>query len=208
MKCLREDLDRYFFLAGTEGRIKKLNLILFTQGIWATFVYRIGRKVFENRAGSFSKRLLFKPLGICLSVAQKVIEIVTGISIPFSADIGPGLYIGHFGGIILHSKVKIGAYCNLSQNVTIGEGGRGENSGVPVLGNFVWIGPGAKVFGKIDIGDGVAIGANAVISKSLPNSSVAVGIPCKVINYHGSKELVRVRPESFERWHRELNGTE
>jgi len=207
MKYLREDLDRYFYLAGAKGWIGKLRTILCTQGIWATLVYRAGRYILLNRRGNPIKVLGFRLLGMVLSVLQKFTEIVTGISIPFSVDIGPGLYIGHFGALIVHANVKIGAFCNLSQCVTIGEGGRGEKRGVPTLGNFIWVGPGAKVFGRIQVGDGVAIGANAVVNRSLPDSAVAAGVPCKVVNHQGSRDYIRVRPESLGRWKRGSNGT-
>jgi serine O-acetyltransferase len=126
---------------------------------------------------------------------HKLIEITTGIDIPNQAEVGKGLYIGHFGGIFLNSGVKMGEYCNLSQGVTIGVGGRGENSGCPKLGDRVFIGPGAKIFGPITIGNDVAIGANAVVTKDLPDNAVAVGIPAKIISYKGSKDFIVYREE-------------
>jgi serine O-acetyltransferase len=125
-----------------------------------------------------------------LTVASKIIEILTGISIPFTARIGKGLYIGHFGGIIIGSSVVIGKYCNISHGVTIGQGGRGGRQYSPRIGNRVYIAPGAKVFGGITIGDDVAIGANAVVVKDIPSKAVAVGIPAKVINYNSSKDFI------------------
>ena len=200
MNNIREDLDRYFFLAEAESPLKKLYMVLFTQGIWATLVYRSGRYLLMNRRGNAVKVFAFKLLGMGMSIGQKFIEVTTGISIPFAADIGPGLYIGHFGALIVHSTVKIGAFCNLSQCVTIGEGGRAENRGAPVLGDFVWVGPGAKIFGNIHIGNEVAIGANAVVNRSLPDVAVAAGIPCNVVNYRGSRDFIRISPEALDRW--------
>jgi serine O-acetyltransferase len=84
----------------------------------------------------------------------------------------------------------MGEYCNLSQGVTIGVGGRGENSGCPKLGDRVFIGPGAKILGSISIGNDVAIGANAVVTKDLPDNAVAVGVPAKIISYKGSKDFI------------------
>ncbi|WP_202807026.1 serine O-acetyltransferase [Planktothrix agardhii] len=74
--------------------------------------------------------------------------------------------------------------------MTIGVGGRGEKSGCPVIGDQVFIGPGAKIFGKIRIGNDVAIGANAVVTKDLPDNAVAMGIPAKIISYEGSQDFV------------------
>ncbi len=109
-----------------------------------------------------------------------------GISIEFTTDIGPGFYIGHFGGIVVNPRAKIGRDCNISQGVTIGIANRGERAGCPVIGDRVFIGPGAKIFGGITIGDDVAIGANAVVMHDVPAGSVSVGIPAKVINGKGS----------------------
>jgi serine O-acetyltransferase len=109
-----------------------------------------------------------------------------GISISHRVKIGSGFYIGHFGGIVISPNVTIGKNCNISQGVTIGNVNRGVNKGVPVLGNNVYIGPGAKIIGNIVIGDNVAIGSNCVVTKSMPNNSVVVGVPGKVISDKGS----------------------
>lgn len=109
-----------------------------------------------------------------------------GISIPFSTTIGTGFYIGHFGCIIVNSKAVIGNNFNISQGVTIGVKNRGKNIGTPIIGNNVYIGPGAKIFGKIKIGNNVAIGANCVVANDIPDNSVVVGIPAKIISNDGS----------------------
>ena len=124
------------------------------------------------------------------TVLSKVSEILTGIQIPFSAQIGPGFYIGHFGNIIIGTDTVIGENCNISQGVTIGQGGRGGIQKTPIIGSRVYIGPGAKLFGDIRIGDDVAIGANSVVTKDLPANAVAVGVPAQIINYNSSSDFV------------------
>jgi len=109
-----------------------------------------------------------------------------GISIPFTCSIGKGFYIGHFGGIVVHNKAVIGSNCNISQGVTIGVSARGERKGCPKIGNYVYLGPGAKIFGAIKIGDNVAIGANCVVNREVPSNAVVVGIPGKIVSYNGS----------------------
>lgn len=109
-----------------------------------------------------------------------------GISIPYQTEIGPGFYIGHFGGIVINRKTVIGKNCNISQSVTLGQANRGKNIGAPIIGDNVYIGPGAKVVGKVIIGNNVAIGANCVVTKDMPDNSVVVGIPGKVISDEGS----------------------
>jgi serine O-acetyltransferase len=109
-----------------------------------------------------------------------------GIYIPYYTDIGPGFYIGHFSGIFVNGESIIGKNCNISPGVTLGVANRGKNKGHPVLGDNVYIGPGAKIIGAIKIGNNVAIGANCVVTKDIPDNSVVVGIPGKVISQEGS----------------------
>ncbi len=112
------------------------------------------------------------------------------IGISPSTKIGSGFYIGHFSGIFVNYKSIIGKNCNISQGVTIAEASRGKNKGFPILGNNLYIGPGAKIIGAIKIGDNVAIGANCVVTKDIPNNSVVVGIPGKVISDKGSLDYI------------------
>jgi len=109
-----------------------------------------------------------------------------GISIPPYTEIGSGFCIGHFGGIVVNSKSIIGKNCNISQGVTLGRANRGRNKGYPILGDNVYIGPGAKIVGAIVIGNNVAIGANCVVTKNIPDDSVVVGVPGKIISQNGS----------------------
>ena len=113
-----------------------------------------------------------------------------GIQIEFTTQIGPGFYLCHFGGIVVNRRCVIGKNCNLSHEVTLGGRSRGERAGCPVIGDNVYIGPGAKVIGKIEIGDEAAIGANCVVVNDVPAKGVAVGIPGKVISDKGSQGLV------------------
>lgn len=109
-----------------------------------------------------------------------------GIAISFESDIGPGFYIGHFGGIVVYPLSQIGKNCNLSHGVTLGITQRGKNKGYPRIGDNVYIGPGAKIIGSVKIGNHVAIGANCVVTQDVPDNAVVVGIPGKVISYEGS----------------------
>lgn len=124
------------------------------------------------------------------SFYQLFVEVATGIQIPPDVEIGPGLYIGHYGGIIVGAPVKIGKFCNISQGITIGSAGRGEKAGLPELGDYVYVAPGAKIIGKIRIGNHVAIGANAVVTRDLPDNAVAAGVPARIISYKSSRDFI------------------
>jgi serine O-acetyltransferase len=113
-----------------------------------------------------------------------------GIAIPYNAPIGPGLYIGHYGGIVINGAVAIGSDCNINHGVTIGVKFGGKNPGVPVIGDRVYLGPGCVVIGSIRLGNDVAVGANAVVIESVPDSGVVVGAPARLVSTRGSSEYV------------------
>ena len=141
---------------------------LLTQGFQALLVYRIFRWCYERGIPTQPFRFF----------VERLTEMTTGISIPVRSQIGKGLRIHHFGGIILHSDTILGEGCTLYQGVTLGDlGGRG---GAPCVGNHVMIGAGAKLLGCIEIGDHCCIGANAVVRTSVPAGCLAVGVPAVV----------------------------
>jgi serine O-acetyltransferase len=190
-KYLRHDLYRYFYPNDNISKLSlpdKLMIVLRTQGIWAIVVYRLMRWV-QYECPLVLIKLVFRPIGFFL---QLFIEITTGIYIAPEADIGPGFYIGHFGNIFIGCAVTIGKFVNISQEVTIGHAGRGDNWGYPhKIGDFVYIAPGAKIVGKITIGNNVVVGTNSVVTKSLPDNAVAFGVPARIISYSSSRDFIR-----------------
>ncbi len=104
-------------------------------------------------------------------------QIKYGFQIYPETQIGPGLYLGHWGALVINPKVQIGKNCNIAQGVTIGQQNRGKNLGAPVIGNEVWIGPNAVIVGQIKIGDNVLIAPNAYVNTDIPSNSVVVGNP-------------------------------
>lgn len=169
MPCARDDSDYQADLKRYPARpwLKE-------QSIWAISVYRHGRRIDRRKPGFFrnfaEKRywLLFR-----------LTETLTGISIPKSAIIGPGLRIWHFGNIFVHKDARIGANCTLRQGVTIGN--RVAGGPVPTVGDSVEFGAYAQVLGGITIGDGAKIGAMSVVLCDVPPGHTAVGIPARII---------------------------
>ena len=72
----------------------------------------------------------------------------------------------------------------------VGQANRGGNKGYPTIGDNVYIGPGAKIVGAVKVGNNVAIGANCVVTKDVPDNAVVVGVPGKIISYTGSEGYV------------------
>ena len=160
-----------------------LNLCLTEQGLWALLQYRMASALYRS-----SLPILVKtPLLVLMRVGQKLVEIAAGITLPYQATIGPGLYIGHYGNIIVSTDAVIGHTCNLSQGVTIGVSGRGQRRGVPIVGNRVYIAANAVVVGNISIGDDVVIAANSLVITDVAVHTTVMGVPAQTINTHGSE---------------------
>lgn len=103
---------------------------------------------------------------------------------------GAGLRINHFGSLIINGNAKIGMWCDIHQGVVIGtDNSPGDENLVPTIGDNVWIGPGAKIFGDIKIGSNVVIGANSIVNKSFPSNTTIAGIPAKIIKDTGTEKI-------------------
>jgi len=137
--------------------------------------------------GYLNNHCLFKPLAWLSGIVQFRMRTRFSIELPLSAELGPGLYLPHQQGVVINAKAVIGNNVYISQNVTIGKSIRGKSPGVPVVGNNVFIGPGAVILGGIRVGDFAAIGANTVVTQDVPSHAVIVGNPAKVISNEGSK---------------------
>lgn len=114
----------------------------------------------------------------------------TGIQISPSTRIGKGFYIGHYGSIVINPHTVIGENVNIIQTCTIGVAYRGKHEGVPTIGDRVYIGAGARIFGDIKIGDNIAIGVNSVVTHDVHNNAVVVGAPAKVISKTGTEGYI------------------
>ncbi len=167
MKILKEDILRtYTYISG--NKLKKIIGCYRSPGVHAITNVRFGQWL-NNK--NIIIKLLLKPF---YYLQYYLIRTHWGIEIPAATHIGKGFYIGHFGGIIISSSAKIGENVNISQQVTIGVAGEGDKRGCPTIGSNVYIAPGAKIFGKITIGNNVKIGANAVVYKDVPDNVTVV----------------------------------
>ena len=119
-----------------------------------------------------------------IPIVPQILAIVKRIlfpacDIPFTAQIGGGARFPHRAiGVVIHEHAVIGANVKIETNVTIG-GARGK--GVPIIGDNCLIGTGASIIGGVVIGDDVIIGAGAVVVNNVPDGSIVVGVPAKVI---------------------------
>jgi len=88
----------------------------------------------------------------------------------YANQFGPGLFIGHYGTIVINKACRIGANCVLNVCVNIGMGGS-------IIGDNCYVGPGVKIVKPVHIGNNVVIGANAVVNKDIPDNTMVAGIP-------------------------------
>lgn len=145
--------------------------------VWLVRIYPEFRNLFYFRVGSYN------------SIWGKVMVFLTkSFYKPISSfrfympSIGAGLFIQYGYGTIIGAK-SIGENCWICQCVAIGY--KNETSGVPVIGNNVFIGAGAKILGAVSIGDNVIIGANAVVTKNVPADCTVAGVPARIIKRNG-----------------------
>lgn len=164
---IKSDLFRY-----SGNTSKKSFLICLIKVPGFRFMY------FWRKAGSKEtiKPLVFFYKFLCLHFRYKY-----GFQIPLTAKIGGGLYIGHFGTIIINSQASIGKNCNIGPNVVIGQTNKGRKKGVPQIGDEVWIGTGAVIVGKITIGNNVLIAPNSYVNFDIPSNSLVLGNPATII---------------------------
>ena len=176
---LKKDLRRYHHAEGAGGRGGARARACVSYGFLAVALYRYGRWTRTIRP-----RWLALPFKIAYVMLKIPLELVLGIDISVNADIGPGLYIGHFGGIFLHCDA--GSDLSVTQDVTIGYKGGGKSDRWPSVGSGVYIGAGAKVIGSIRVGDGVVIGANTVVTKDVPPYMRVVGAAVRMAPLAGA----------------------
>ena len=127
-----------------------------------------------------ARRLHLQGVPVVPDVLRRAIYMLHNAYIPQQAEIGEGTQLGYGGmGIVIHKASRVGKHCLISQQVTIG--GRSGSEGVPVIGDYVRIGSGAKVLGNVRIGDYAVVGANAVVTRDVPAGAVVAGVPARVL---------------------------
>ena len=167
---------------------ERLAEILLNTGMWAVFGYRFCRWVYLLDA----PWLVRIPLNFVAAVVTLFVRVTTQIELPGNAKIGPGLYIAHTGCIVVNSRAVIGSHCTLTHGVTIGHrgGGRARASGTPVIGDRVYVGPGAAIIGPITIGSDALVAVGAIVTQSVPARGVVAGNPARLLSSRGSFDLI------------------
>lgn len=154
-----------------------------SQGFWVVFWHRFG-----NWRMSLRPKVLRAPFSVFYKLMFKACEWLAGVKLSYNVPVGRRLRIEHFGGMVLGARA-IGHDVTVRQNVTLGVSSKSDLRAKPVIGDHVDIGAGAVIVGDITIGRGAIIGANAVVTKSVPPYAVVVGVPGQVIRYRDPVEI-------------------
>lgn len=129
------------------------------------------------RASNWCYRHHLTPIAMLIFLFQ---FLVFHNYVHYETQIGEGTFIPiKCTGICIHRRSRIGKNCIISHQVTLG--GRSKQKGLPVLGDEVFVGVGAKILGDIRIGDNVVIGANAVVLQDVPSGCAVGGVPARVL---------------------------
>ena len=166
-KTIAADLYRIDKLQGFSGLFRGLRIPAF-------------RYIFLYRMVNLSKHKSI--LWLVFTYLKRRCSFKFGYQIPSNVKIGAGLYIGHYGTLVVNGDVVIGKNCNLAHSITIGQTNRGKQKGAPVIGDNVWIGTGAVIVGKISIGSNVLIAPNAFVNIDVPTNSLVIGNPARIIS--------------------------
>ena len=183
--CLAADFARWTELYPGHPHhswFKRVRIALAEEAYWVVFWYRVGRwALLECRVP------IVRPLcRIAAKLSLRFLRLLLGISIAPECAAGAGLYFGHFGGVWINPRVRLGRQVSILNGVTIGEGGTGATAGVPVIGDFVYIGPHAVIVSRIRVGNGCVIGANSLVVTDVPDGATAIGVPARVMVKHGN----------------------
>ena len=197
-QMIKSKADLRFYLAADKFALgKTYKRPKFNDAIWKFQIILRKIEFYQNNCEGIIEKIILK--------YYKYRKYNLGLCLGFDIDpytFGPGLRLNHFGNIVVNQGAKIGMWCDIHQGVNIGSNRNVDGKLIaPVIGNNCWIGPGAKIFGEINIGSNVAIGANAVVNMSFGNCKTVAGVPAKIVKESGTEKLnVAASPGSMEKF--------
>jgi serine O-acetyltransferase len=167
---LLADLERYKTAEGGLGRA------LANSAFWGVACYRFGHWIYKESPPAWAR----PALKLAYQVTNKVLEATTEMFLDPQAEIGEGLYIGHSGGVHINEGAVVGKNCDIAHQVTIGTSAGGR-PGAPTIGDNAYIGAGAKLIGRIRVGDDAKVSANSLVMSNVPAGATVVGVPARVV---------------------------
>ena len=175
MITTKKELQYYLSQDAIALRCNKKHPHLFGDEVWKFQIVLRKAEYYTNLFRGSKKHLILHYIWYKYRLHNLSIKL--GFSIPINV-FGPGLSIAHPGTIVVNSKARVGKNCRIQEGVNIGA--TNGSQAAPQIGDNVFIGTGAKIIGDISIADDVAIGANAVVVKSITEKGVTYGgVPAK-----------------------------
>ncbi len=169
LKALREEIDSVF---GRDPAVRnRVEVVLCYPGFHAIMFFRLSHWLWTKG---------FKLLGRFVSHVGRVL---TGIEIHPGATIGKRFFIDHGMGVVIGETAEVGNDVTLYHGVTLGGTTWNKGKRHPTLGSGVVVGAGAKILGPITVGDGAAVGSNAVVVRNVPPDATVVGIPGRIVDH-------------------------
>lgn len=194
-KNLKEEIE--FIKKNDPAARGALEILLFYPGFHAMIFHRIAHFLWKIRLKFLARFISFFS------------RFITGVEIHPGAKIGKKVFIDHGSGVVIGETSEIGDEVVIYQGVTLGASKPCKGDRHPKIGNRVIIGAGAKIIGPVKIGDGVKISAGALVIKNVPEDSVVLAAPGRVLSKK-EKELYPFSPtyEDFLRLQDKLNEIE
>jgi serine O-acetyltransferase len=184
MSKFTEDLSRYR-ARGARGKDLWLH-----PAVWAIASYRLSNWLYVDKPPA----LVRIPLKLLSFVLVKACVVFLEMDLDPQATIGGGLYIGHTGGVHINPGAMLGKNCDVAHRVTIGASAMGR-SGIPIVGDEVYIGTGATLVGKIKIGNGAKIAANTLVMNNVPAGATVMGVPGRIVMRAKAPQTTSAGPE-------------
>jgi serine O-acetyltransferase len=160
--------------------------VLVTQQIAATDTFRAETKEWKmRRLGPMTlhvaaNRMYMLHVPLLSDLLDTLLFVTCGARVPHQDAIGENSILGHGGsGIFIHPQARMGRNVVIGQQVTIG--GTGKSGKLPIIEDDVILGAGSKILGNVTVGRNSVVGANAVVTKSVPPFCVVAGVPARIL---------------------------
>lgn len=189
----KEDVKRHFQPGRKVGFWKIVFKVISIEGIWAVAIYRF--LSWHHSRCPLPLKILLYPFFVFFYYFSR---LFLGVHISHKATIGKGLFLEHTAAIYV-GPVVMGEFCNINQEVTIGQGSPPEQDSVPSFGDRVWIGAGAKIFGSAVVGDDVVIGPLTLVTKDVPSGATILGNPPRIFQNLPSGQRISGINEGLDR---------
>jgi serine O-acetyltransferase len=159
---------------------------LYFKGFLALQAYRVTHSLWHQ--GNRSLALML----------QHSISTHFAVDIHPAAKIGCGILIDHATGLVIGETAVIEDCVSIMQSVTLGGTGKESGDRHPKIRKGVLLGPGAKILGNIEIGEGSMVAASSVVLKSVPSHSIVAGVPAEVVGKADVHEPSKVMNHYFK----------